>query len=76
MVIKILGKGCKNCATLEETTRKAATELGLDFVVEKVTDINDISDYGVMKTPGLVVDEKLLLQGKLPSVEEVKALLK
>jgi small redox-active disulfide protein 2 len=76
MIIKILGKGCKNCEALEQTARQAATELGLSFEIVKVKDIHDIADYGVMRTPGLVVDEKLLLQGKLPSVEEVKHLLK
>ena len=76
MIIKVLGKGCKNCAKLEEVSRIAATELGLEFEIEKVKDINEIADYGVMKTPGLVVDEKLVLQGKLPTVAEVKALLK
>jgi small redox-active disulfide protein 2 len=76
MIIKILGKGCKNCVTLEATARQAATELGLDFEIVKVTDLNDIVEYGVMKTPGLVVDEKVVSQGKLLSVVEVKALLK
>jgi small redox-active disulfide protein 2 len=75
MVIKILGKGCKNCATLEETAKKAANELGLTYEIIKVTDINDIADYGVMRTPALVVDEALLLQGRLPDLDEVKALL-
>ena len=76
MIIKILGKGCKNCANLEQAALEAATALGIDFTIEKVTDINEIADYGVMKTPGLVVDEKLVLQGKVPSSEEIKAYLK
>ncbi len=76
MVIKILGKGCKNCERLESLTRQAATELNLDFTVEKVTDINTIADYGVMKTPALVIDEHLVLQGKIPTVNKLKELLK
>lgn len=76
MIIKVLGKGCKNCRKLEETARRAATELELDYSIEKVTDINDIADYGVLRTPALVVDENVVLAGKLVGVEDVKKLLK
>ncbi len=75
MVIKILGKGCKNCDKLQAITVQAAEELNLDFTVEKVTDINAIADYGVMRTPALVVDENVVIQGKLPTVNTVKSLL-
>lgn len=76
MIIKVLGKGCKTCRKLEETARQAATELELDYSIEKVTDINDIADYGVLRTPALVVDENVVLEGKLVGVEDVKKLLK
>ena len=58
MKIKVLGPGCKNCVNLEKNTRAALAELGLDADVEKVTDYGDIAAYGVMKTPGLVIDEE------------------
>ena len=76
MVIKVLGKGCKNCARLQQLAEKAAEELNIEYTIEKVTDINDIADYGVMKTPALVVNEKLVLQGQLPNIEKIKELLK
>ena len=61
MHVKILGPGCKNCETLETRTRQALDQLGLRAEVEKVTDYAAIAGYGVMKTPGLVVDDKLLV---------------
>jgi small redox-active disulfide protein 2 len=61
MVIRVLGTGCANCKKLEMNTRQAVEELGLDAVIEKVTDIKAIMKYGVMKTPALVVDEKVNL---------------
>lgn len=76
MVIKVLGKGCKNCARLQQLAEKAAEELNIEYTIEKVTDINEIADYGVMKTPALVVNEKLVLQGQLPNIEKIKELLK
>lgn len=75
MVIKILGTGCANCKKLEENTRKAVEELGLDASVEKVTEIKDIMKYGVMKTPALVVDEKVKIMGRVPSSDEIKKYL-
>ncbi len=75
MIIKVLGKGCKNCDNLADAARKAAAELNLDATVEKVTDLDIIVEYGVMRTPALVVDDKLVLQGKLPSVDALKKLL-
>lgn len=76
MVIKVLGTGCANCKKLESNTRQAVEELGLDAVIEKVTDIKDIMKYGVMKTPALVVDEKVKIMGRVPSAEEIKKYLK
>ena len=75
MIIKILGTGCSNCRRLEENTKKAVEELGLDATIEKVTDIKDIMKYGVMKTPALVVDEKVKVFGRVPTSEEVKKYL-
>ena len=66
--VKVLGPGCANCVTLEKRTRQALADLGLDAVVEKVTDYGDIASYGVLKTPGLVVDDHLVLQGRVPTV--------
>ncbi len=75
MNIKILGSGCTNCKKLEENTKKAVAELGLVATFEKVTDYKDIVSYGVMKTPGLVVDGKVKLTGRVPSTEEIKKYL-
>ena len=75
MLIKILGPGCKNCANLERATRQAVADLGLEATIEKVTDYGQIASYGVMKTPGLVVDEQVLVSGRVPSADEIAALL-
>jgi len=72
MIIKILGTGCSNCKKLEENTRKAVEELGIEATIEKVTDIKEIMKYGVMKTPALVVDEKVKTMGRVPTSEEIK----
>ena len=72
MIIKILGTGCSSCKKLEENTRKAVEELGIEATIEKVTDIKDIMKYGVMKTPALVVDEKVKTMGRVPTPEEIK----
>lgn len=75
MVIKILGSGCANCKKLEANAKQAVEELGIEAEVVKVTDFKDILAYGVMKTPGLVVDEKVKVMGRVPSAEEIKKLL-
>lgn len=76
MKIKVLGPGCKNCQKMYDTTLEAVKELGLDVEVEYVNDMIEISNY-IATTPGLVVDEKVVHEGKpLPSVAEVKILLK
>jgi small redox-active disulfide protein 2 len=75
MVIKILGTGCPKCKKLEEFVRKAVAELGIIVEVEKVTDLDKIMDYGVMMTPALVIDEKVVSSGRLLSVNDIKALL-
>jgi len=76
MIIKVLGMdGCANCQKLKENAQKAVSELGLKAEVQKVDDINEIMSYGVMATPGLVVDDKVVLSGKVADVEEIKKLL-
>lgn len=75
MNVKILGPGCKNCQNLETRTREALAELGLDADVEKVTDYAAIAGYGVMKTPGLVVDDAVVVSGRVPTVDEIAGML-
>ena len=75
MRIKVLGPGCANCKRLEERTREAVASLGLDAEIEKVTDYADIAGYGVMKTPGLVIDERLVVSGRVPTSREIADLL-
>lgn len=75
MEIKVLGTGCPKCKTLEEATRQLVNELNLDANVVKEEDIMKIMSYGVMRTPGLVVDGKVVLSGRLPSRDELKGLL-
>jgi small redox-active disulfide protein 2 len=75
MDIKVLGPGCRNCVTLEARTREALEQLGVDAEVEKVTDPAAIVGYGVLSTPGLVVDGELVLAGKVPSVRQLTGLL-
>lgn len=73
--IKVLGPGCPRCEKLAQMTREAADELGIDYHLEKITDIRDFPTYGLMMTPGLVVDGQLKVQGKVPSMDEIKGLL-
>lgn len=75
MEIKILGTGCSKCKSLEKTTQQAVKELNLNAVVTKVEDIVEIMKYGVMSTPALVLNEKVLVYGKVPSINEIKELL-
>lgn len=75
MIIKILGSGCKKCVALGENAKAAAKAAGRDFELIKVTDIVEIAGYGVMSTPGLVIDEKLVSAGKVLTVAEISASL-
>lgn len=75
MEIKILGTGCSNCKNLEKATREAVAELNLDATVVKEEDIVKIMSYGIMRTPALVLDEKVLFYGRVPSVSELKVML-
>lgn len=71
MVIKVLGAGCANCMRLENVTREVVNELGVSATVEHVTDYKAIMSYGVMATPGLVIDDKVVSAGRIPSKAEV-----
>jgi small redox-active disulfide protein 2 len=72
--IQILGTGCPKCKKLAEAAEQAAKELGIEYEMEKVTKISDIMKFGVMVTPALVVDGKVKVAGKVPTVEEIKKL--
>jgi len=73
--IKVLGSGCAKCNMLEDAVKQAVAKAGLDAQVEKVTDMERIMGYGVMSTPALVVDEQVRLAGRVPSVDDLVALL-
>jgi small redox-active disulfide protein 2 len=73
--IQVAGPGCKNCVELEARVKQAVAELGLEATVSKITGYQEIAASGVMMTPGLIVDGKVVLQGKLPTVGIVKNLL-
>ena len=75
MIIKILGSGCSKCSKLEERARKAVKELGINAPVIKVGDYRQIMEYGVMTTPALVVNEQVVVMGKVPTVKEIKGIL-
>ena len=75
MEIKILGTGCTKCKTLEKLTKSAIEELGIEASIVKEEDIVNIMQYGVMSTPGLVINEKVILSGRLPKMDEIKEIL-
>ena len=75
MIIKVLGPGCTNCKNLERVTREAVADLGLDATIEKVEDYAEIAGYGIMSTPALVVDEEVLVYGRVPKGAELRTLL-
>ena len=69
--VKILGSGCANCKRLEQIARKAIADLSIQADVVKVTDYNEIMKYPILSTPGLVINEKLVSSGRIPSPAEV-----
>lgn len=75
MEIKVLGSGCARCKSLEKLTSKAVEELGLDASVVKVEDMQKIMEYAVLRTPALVIDEKVVLSGQVPKINDLKELL-
>jgi small redox-active disulfide protein 2 len=73
--IVVLGPGCPRCESLANVTKQAADQLGIEYELEKLTDIKQFPSYGLMMTPGLVVDGELKVQGKVPSLDEIKTML-
>lgn len=71
--VKILGSGCANCKKLEALAREAAASAGVEAEFVKVTDITAITAYDLLSTPGLVIDEKLVSSGRLPTTAEIKS---
>lgn len=75
MQVKVLGAGCANCHRLEDRTREALGRLGSEASVEMITDYGVIAGYGVMSTPALVVDDTVVLSGRVPDVDELVSVL-
>ena len=75
MKIKILGTGCSRCKSLEQVTRNAVAEMDVTADIEKIEDIMKIMSYGVMQTPALVIDGKIALSGRVPSISEIKEII-
>jgi len=75
MEIKVLGTGCPRCKTLEKTTRDVVTEMGIEANIEKEEDIVKIMGYGIMHTPALVINGKVVLSGRVPSASEIKEVI-
>jgi len=75
MIIKVLGSGCINCKTLHRRTEEALIELHIEAKIEKVEAFQDIAAYGILKTPGLVIDEKVVVAGFVPPLEKLKEIL-
>ena len=75
MIVKILGSGCKKCVALADNAKAAAQAAGIDAEIEKVTDIVAIAGYGIMSTPGLVIDEKVVSSGRVLAPAEIAPLL-
>jgi small redox-active disulfide protein 2 len=75
MKIKVLGPGCMNCKTLETRTQEAVAALQVAATVEKVQDIMEIATYGILRTPGLVIDETVVSSGRVPTIEEIKGMI-
>ena len=75
MEIKVLGTGCPRCKTLEQTARNVVAEMGIEASIEKVEDIVKIMEYGILHTPGLVINGKVVLSGRVPSASEIKEVI-
>ena len=75
MEIVVLGTGCAKCKTLEKLTREAVKEMGINADIRKEEDIINIMNYGIMSTPGLVINNKVVLSGRVPSSKEIKEII-
>ncbi len=75
MIIKVLGPGCTNCKNLERATKEALAQMDVDATIEKVEDYALIMGYGVMSTPALVIDEKVVVTGRVPKPNEIRELI-
>lgn len=75
VIIKVLGPGCANCERLAHVTQEVVDDLQLDATIEKVTDYDVIASYGIMRTPALVVDEQVILYGRVPTASALKELI-
>jgi small redox-active disulfide protein 2 len=75
MKVKILGTGCAKCQQLEKTTKEVVKELGIDAAIEEVKDINKITEYPILTTPGLVINEELVCAGRVPTKAELTDLI-
>jgi small redox-active disulfide protein 2 len=76
MIIRVLGSGCENCHKVEALSKEAATQLGVEVTVELVTDMKEIMRYGVMNTPGLVINEKVVSTGRVPTLSQIATMIK
>lgn len=74
-IVKVLGPGCPRCNDLYRLTEMVARQMGLECRIEKVTDMREITSYGVLMTPALVVDEEVKISGKVPSPDDLKRML-
>ncbi len=75
LTIKVLGSGCANCKKLEAAARKVVSDIGVEAEIIKVTDYNEIMKYPILATPGLVINEKLVSAGRIPSEAEIASWL-
>jgi small redox-active disulfide protein 2 len=73
--LQILGTGCPKCKMLAELTETAAKDMGIDYELQKITDLSDIMKFGVMMTPALAVDGRVKVVGKVPSADEIKKMI-
>ncbi len=75
MEIKVMGGGCANCKRLLATVEKAVSELGIDAKILYITDFEKIMEAGLLRTPGLLINEKIVVSGRVPDIDEVKKLI-